>query len=476
MDGLTYQQVLADHYEETGKNVLVHQNEYSEEVPPNDKHPDEIENQEDFQKFAPRHTPDQHEPPAKSDDKTKFSVVYDKQTQVRLINVDSRFRNYGGIALPNVIPTTGDILTDFVGSKVNEQTAKARALFTQSSATNYIFKLKEPIKNVISVRLSTSEIPNSFYAFSRARGNVLFSICYPAASLGLGNTPVILEIPPGNWDQTPYTPEYSAAGFPFDINGDPQLITTNTSILWKVSFVINNYFMKQTSPPYNNPSYRIGPINWFDCDYVDSSNGKIYIGCNNKVPFDVNWIVDPAATSANYVDLNIAYPQNLDTTINRVGSTAADFGLGYNLGFRSTSYNSINLPPNLQKIQNSGQTILNVCRLWTEAILNTIDTNYVFLTLDPDWKVIQQETPDRTQLYSFAKIVFDVPKFAVNYDYGTNTLTKEYHLKQPTNIHSIPVRLSDPYDQDIDLNGLDFSFTLELREVINSGLYETMRS
>jgi hypothetical protein len=49
-------------------------------------------------------------------------------------------------------------------------------------------------------------------------------------------------------------------------------------------------------------------------------------------------------------------------------------------------------------------------------------------------------------------------------------------LKQPTNIHSIPVRISDPYDQDIDLNGLDFSFTLELTEVLNSGLYESMRS
>lgn len=471
MDGLTYQQVLADHYEETGKNVLVHQNEYSEEVPPEDKHPDELEDQDKFQSFAPRHAAEHHEPVAKQDDKTKFSVVYDKQTQVRLINIDSRFRNYGAVSLPNVIPTTGDTVTDYFGAKVNEQVANGRALYAQSSATNYIFRLKEPIKNVISVRLSSSEIPNSFYAFSRARGNVLFSISYPS-----GNTPVILEIPGGNWDQTSYTLTYGSAGFPYDILGNPQTITSYTTILWKVAFVINNYFMSQTGAPYNDPAYKIGPTNWFECDYVDSFNGKISLGCNNRVAFDINWIVDPNSTSANYVELNEAYPQNLDTVINRVGTTAADFGLGYNLGFRNTSYNSAILPPNLQKIQDSGGGVLNEKKIWAEAILNTIDTNYVFLTLDPDWKVIQQETPDRTQLYSFAKVVLDVPKFAVNYDNGSNSLTKEYHLKQPTNIHSIPVRLSDPYDQDIDLNGLDFSFTLEVREVLHSGLYETMRS
>jgi len=111
-----------------------------------------------------------------------------------------------------------------------------------------------------------------------------------------------------------------------------------------------------------------------------------------------------------------------------------------------------------------------------EAIINTIDTNYVFLSLDPDWKVVIQETPDRTQLFSFAKIIVNSPKFAVTYDNGQNTLTKEYFLKQPTNIVSIPVRLSDPYDQDIDLVGTDFSFTLEVREVLDFSLYETMRA
>jgi len=473
MEGLTYQQVLADHYEETGKNVLVHQNEYSDEVPAEDKLPDELEDQADFNKFSPRHAPEHHEPPTKQDDKTKLSLVYDKQTQVRLINIDSRFRNVGSTSVASTVATTGDTVTDYFITKVNDQSNKTKAVYNQSSATDYVFKLKEPIKNVISVRLSSIEIPNSFYTFSRARGNVLFQITCA------GQT-AILEIPAGNWDSTVYPPindssTIGSVGFPYVVNSNGSIteaqLYSYPSILWKVSWTINTWLKKINFDVTTN---------WFICDYIDIPTGKIVIKTKTEVTqFIINWVVDPNAVSDNADVLNTDYPQNLDTVINRSGTTVADFGLGYNLGFRNTIYDSSVPPTNLSRLNagfppNSATLVLK--QIYAEAILNTTDTNYVFLTLDPDWKVIEQETPDRNQLYAFAKIVIDQPKFTINYDSGANTLTKEYFLKQPTNIHSFPVRLSDPYDQDIDLNGMDFSFTLEVREVLSSALYETMRS
>jgi hypothetical protein len=47
MEHLTYQQVLADHYEETAKTVLVVAHEYEEEqIPPHEKtEHEELENQ-----------------------------------------------------------------------------------------------------------------------------------------------------------------------------------------------------------------------------------------------------------------------------------------------------------------------------------------------------------------------------------------------------------------------------------------------
>jgi hypothetical protein len=85
------------------------------------------------------------------------------------------------------------------------------------------------------------------------------------------------------------------------------------------------------------------------------------------------------------------------------------------------------------------------------------------------------ETPRTTQLVTFAKIIVDSAKYQYTYDNGSNTITKEYFFQQPTNISGFQVRLSDPYDQDVDLVGLDFSFTLEIRAVMNSSLYDSMR-
>jgi hypothetical protein len=469
MENLTYKQVLADHYEENGKNVLVHPNEYSEEVPAVDKHPDELEDQQDFQKFSPRHAPEHHDAPAKLEDKTTVSVLYDKQTQLRLINIDSRFRNFGGVALLSTVEPPNDATAAYFINKSNEQVAKARAVYNNSSASNYIFKLKEPIKNVISVRLSSIEIPNSFYTFSRARGNVLFKIQYPSKSyVTPGNRVYTLEIPAGNWDSSLFL-QYKLSGFGGNPGGFNNLVDSNgnpitpgwdyyPSVLWKIIYAINVFFSNSANVPVGFSP--IGASSFFTGGYTDINSGKIYIQCTSTtglIPFDINWEVDSNAVADNASILAGDYPRNPQNPLNRLGSNAADFGLGYNLGFRQTSYLS--------------QTIL-----YAESILNATDSNYVFLSLDPDWKVIENETPYRTQLYSFAKIIINVPKFTINYDSGNNTVTKEYFLKQPTNIHSFPVRLSDPYDQDIDLNGLDFSFTLEFREVLSSGLYETMRS
>jgi hypothetical protein len=396
MEHLTYHQVLADHYEETGKTAFVVAQEYEDDVEPHEKKEhSELENQEEFQKFIPRHDLSTLTKPHSESDKHTTSVQYNKQTQKRLINIDSRYRD--GFA--NSISRFSDIALDEI------------SLYSNTSSTDFLFKLKEPIKNVISVRLSSIEIPNSFYTFSQARGNTSFELTYPSGS----SSTYLITIPDGNWD-----------------SGDN---TSITSLLYQVQQAIKNTLASSTI---------ISPL--ITVNYVNNNRGQGKIFISDLIvggisqPFDINW----------RVGLNN----------NRV----SDFGLGYNLGFRQLVYTPITNP------DQGGKTY------YAEAIINTIDINYIFLSLDPDWKVIEQQTPDRTQLYSFAKIVIDQPKFGIVYDNGQNTLTKEYFLRQPTNIISIPVRISDPYDQDIDLNGLDFSFTLELTEVLNSGLYESMRS
>ena len=393
MEQITYQQVLADIYDENAKDILALHDETTQEVQPEDKYEDQLEKPEEFQKPVGSHALASLMPsPQQFEDKTKLSVVYDKQTQTRIINIDSRFRDN----------------------------------FSTSSSSNFLFKLREPIKNVISVRLSSIELPNTFYSFSKSRGNTTFYVTYPSASYVTPGTKLLVTIPDGNWDASTY-------------DSTAPILANSTSIIHQLATRINNTVSNTT----NNPIIATLPPS-LQAPFIVLLNPTtglltiqvpLQVGPTPTIPFDIDFTPDALVFQ--------------DRT--------SDWGLGYNLGYRNLQYT-------------------NQTAILGTGILNTVDTNYVFVTLDPDWKVIIQETPDKTQLYSFAKVVANTPKFSVIFDNGSNTLTKEYFLQQPTNIISIPVRLSDPYDQDLNLNGADFSISLELKEVIDYSLYETMRS
>jgi hypothetical protein len=363
MEELTYQQVLADVYEENAKDTLVCPNDNYSDVAAEDKHPDEIEDQEAFRREQIGHQVASVQPdPPKYEDRTTQSIKYRMETQMTVLNIDSKFREN-----------------------------------RLESPSNFICRLLTPIKNVISVRVSSIEVPNSFYAFSAVRNNVSFYLAYPS-----GTTPVLITIGDGNYNQNAY-PDAS-------------------SILTAVQNAMNAAF----------------PTAIFSLT-IDLVTGLLSI----------------SSTAFPYYDFDVNFIPSTDNLISR------EYGLGYNLGFRQFTYTSTRL--------TSSSAIS------AEAILNTTDTNYIFLSLDNDWKVTRHETPRTIQLSAFSKIIINSAKNQFTYENGSDTITREYFFQQPTNISSFQVRLSDPYDQDIDLVGLDFSFTLELRTVMNSSLYDSMR-
>ena len=419
----TYHQLLAEVYEENAANLLIpdyHAEGNDEEVPPEDKHPDELEDKEEFNKFVPRHEPSHMAPPPpKYIDMTTTSVKYTKQIRTRVINVDSRFRYSPG-----------------------------------ETSTNFLFKLPQPIKNVISLKLTSVEFPNSFYAFSYARGNTSFLMTYPSGSTVPADTQIII-INDGNWDSTNYP--------------------STTALITEVYRAINTTFT-------NARGVAIGGLSVT----VSSITGKVTISATQA--FDINF------------------------RAGAFSSRLKDFGLGYNLGFvgpttlqkntsSETSYvrnqttlaapassgsvifESTALVPNTEAHFIQPPSIIataspgmyrNVTSITSESILNVIDINYVYLKLNPDWKVVVHISPEHEQVFTFGKLILDQPKFQPCY--RVDNITKEYYLQTPCDIVSFPVTVTDPYDQPIDLMGVDFSFSLEVKEVLDAALYEAMRS
>jgi hypothetical protein len=374
MENKTYLEILAENdtdarkdYEFNPKDLFVQHNEIEEEqeletTGHNNNHT-EIENKEDFQKFGGSYHQAGAPGPLKeltSDQYLKNSVLYEKNIRTHVVNIDSRFRS--------------DPL---------------------DPSTDFTFKLKNPMKNIISLRISSIEFPNTYYTFSRARQNTSFTLYYIKSFNDSTLYQQIINIDEGN-----YSPE--------------ELVDTLNTIL------VNN----PVSLSYNSIKGKL----LFDSQYYFEID---FLG--NKLAF-----------------------------INRT----SDNGLGYNLGFRQTPGNR------LKSIKEAG----NMYKLQGSAIIDTIDNNYIFVSLDPDWKVITNYTKDKELHHSFAKVIINVPKGSVLYDNGANTVTKEYWFQQPTDITIIPVRISDPYDQTIDLGGMDFSFSLEMKEIRNAALHELIRS
>jgi hypothetical protein len=109
-----------------------------------------------------------------------------------------------------------------------------------------------------------------------------------------------------------------------------------------------------------------------------------------------------------------------------------------------------------------------------EMTINISENNYIFLSLGPDFPVVTHTSLVSQKTY-FSKIRVNVPKNTIIFDDGSNTLTKEYFFRQPSNVTSFQVMLFDEYEQVLDLNGADFSFTVELVEVINQSLLNELQ-
>jgi hypothetical protein len=149
-------------------------------------------------------------------------------------------------------------------------------------------------------------------------------------------------------------------------------------------------------------------------------------------------------------------PFTLDFQGGRFDRRSYDWGLGYNLGFPNKEY-------------------LTAATSFTgSAIIDTIGAAYVFFRMN-GIEPIQHYSPDRNVLSAFAKLLMVGDKNSIVYDDGSSFITKEYRYQQPVDFFMIHPQLVDTYGEIVDLNGKNYSFTLELEEVINVTAYKQYR-
>lgn len=262
-------------------------------------------------------------------------------------------------------------------------------------ATNpcdYQYVLPSEIKNVVSMRLASIEIPNAWYLFSNLKKNNEFM-------LEINNNGVLskytIQIPEGNYDSNTL-PDYLNSTYFY-------LSTTSPMDLTFFKFEIDQYSFKS----------RLKLVGL----YPDNFCFSVYF-----MNFDVS---------------NIMYC------------------MGWTLGFRLASYKTI------------------VSMIESEAIFDGGGDRYIFMAVDD-----YQYNNNSLNIVCFdnsimekniiAKIPMVNGKLSMIIDDNTSPLTKTRRYNGPVNIRNLYIRIMDRFGETIELNHMDYSFTLEL-EILYEG-------
>ena len=277
--------------------------------------------------------------------------------------------------------------------------SKYRKDYYTSSSSNYQLTLPESCNNVISMKLSSISIPNTWYVFSDELKNNRFVVEIKGIA-----EPVEIEcyIPDGN---------YSA--------GDLE------------SFLNDTYFENNSneSTDYEQLKYIAFQIN----------------------PFSLKCIFKFTESAPGTAEMNLIFS---DYSTENIMMSA-----GWILGFRYGRYFHIKRNSHLMSegiYDGGGDRYIYFCLKDFQRNINTPHIVYF------------EDSTIRNDI--LAKINLVDGKFAINVDEGADDYNNHAKTRQyfgPVHLKKFHVKLIDQYGNQVNLNNMDFSFSLEIETLYN---------
>ena len=306
-----------------------------------------------------------------------------------------------------------------------------RPSYYTTKSTNFDMMLPSMIKNVISMRVAAIEIPMTYYAICRSLGNATLLIIDNTSTDGW-----LLTLPDGNYEQS-WAHETMASHIETAMNNAistavPVTVSTNGSVSPRPAGTL------------------LDPLNDI-CYTIDRVSGR-------------SVFAKPASGDTSTLPDGFTIRFNVDNDGNLNMDTSIQFRLGWQLGFRSAQY-------------ICGATDkFGACV--SEGICLISGPRYAFLSIDDHQKntgpaymvaygssVFQDSIITRINL---AAELADVGVYQISSDPGLTTQmnrTREYF--GPVDIQKLHISLYDEFGRIIDLNNMDWSFTLALEQLYN---------
>lgn len=189
---VTYQQLLAEQYADNATQLLAfQQTEYDHPEQADSEYTidpyaqrwslptNELKDPHAFQEFAGNRNDAENLIRSNPfDDKSKLSIRYNKDVKTNVFSIDSKFRAYYlTLAIPNYLPPNPNAGTDYAAKTTSP---------AASSVSHFVVRLSKQVKNAITIKLTSFEMPNKFFNISAVRGNNSFVL-----SKGGGGTTTI---------------------------------------------------------------------------------------------------------------------------------------------------------------------------------------------------------------------------------------------------------------------------------------------
>jgi len=294
--------------------------------------------------------------------------------------------------------------------------------YLHTPSTDFTIVLPIHLKNVLSMRLSSLQIPNVIYCISSKKKNNQMYITDTSGNL------VQVVFPDGN---------YSISEFVTNLESLIQTETHDTN--YDVSY--NPYTQKITIS--NTNTFNMNFTKGFELN-TGNIHTKHNTDCIRPKP-----IVD--ISNCNIVN-NSTFVHN-QHNCNKIPITQTYNTLGWIMGYREPEYTGLNT-------------------YTTEGLYNGLATDYIYFNLN-DFNNSQSQSIvglfSNSMVSSInsstSNILGMIPLTSNNWQVcfvnGNDLIEKKREYFGPVNIYKLKIQLLDQYGNIVDLNNMDFSFSIE---------------
>lgn len=137
----------------------------------------------------------------------------------------------------------------------------------------------------------------------------------------------------------------------------------------------------------------------------------------------------------------------------------AKFKINSNTPFSLYFYNSTNYHSLGRLLGFAKEKYENTQYLVSEMIPDIIGDKYIFMKINDFGNLYHNDTN------YFSKIIVDKESFEMIFNSKHSYVSKEYKFKSPVNLNNLKIRFEDYLGNLIDFNGVDLSFTLEIKTI-----------